>query len=45
MRYTSDITDKQLEQIKEIFEEKRCQHIRKHEKRELINAELYSRYS
>ena len=41
MRYISDLTDRQWELIKEIFEEKRCQHIRKHTKRELINAVLY----
>lgn len=42
MGYPSDLTDKQWELIREFFEgENRGKHLRKHEKRQLINGVLY----
>ena len=41
MRYSTDLTDKQWEEIEFIFESKKGQHFSKYAKRELVNAVLY----
>lgn len=41
MRYQTDLTDEQWENIEEIFKSKKGQHMCKHSKRELVNAVLY----
>lgn len=41
MGYPTDLTDKQWEEIKEIFKSQKGQHLVKHSKRQLINAVLY----
>jgi transposase len=42
MRYSTDITDKQWAVVRELFrKENRGKHLKKHTKRELINAVLY----
>ena len=41
MRYPTDLTDSQWELIAEFFVTKRGKNLKKHEKRELVNAVLY----
>jgi putative transposase len=41
MRYATDLTDTQWELIAEFFEKKKGKNLKKHEKRELVNAVLY----
>ena len=42
MRYSTDLTDKQWSIIRALFRrEKRKKHLKKHTKRELVNAVLY----
>ena len=41
MRYPTDLTDSQWELISEFFESKKGKNLKKHEKRELVNAVLY----
>jgi len=41
MGYSTDLTDTQWEMISEFFETKRGKNLRKHSKRELVNAVLY----
>ena len=41
MCYSSDLTDKQWDQISSIFESNKGRHLAIHEKRDLVNAVLY----
>jgi putative transposase len=42
MRYSTDLTDKQWGAIRDLFrKENRGRHLKKHSKRELVNAVLY----
>ena len=41
MRYTTDLTDTQWSLISEFFESNKGKNLKKHDKRELVNAVLY----